>query len=219
MHNLIYIYILVIALLSVGCKKRQINEITPANIQWNKIVIPGELQVSAMYGNIYEKMTVATYLNIVITADSGKTWKRVASNVQINEFITNGDSLIAISSGTDYYSLNNGESWNTLNYNRIPKPQQNPLEYPERLFTIDNNHMYKFISHFNGELTLPTEVLFSSNGGLLWKNIFPYKHAIGPIYIDVENKVYLGTSSAPWNGFGFESSNPQDAIVYYTRGK
>ncbi len=209
-------YILAIALVFIGCKKPQHSEPPSADIQWSKIIIKGEGSITAIYGNIDEQMIVGTNLNIVRTIDSGRTWIAVARNVdQIRKFTTSGDSLMAIADagdGNDYYSLDNGASWQILDYDRASDDNKNQV-------LTSKGHIYKFELHYDGELGLPSDVLMSSDNGLSWKNVFPYKHGINRIYVDKLDKIYIGTSDATWNGISFVSKNPEDAVLYFTKGK
>lgn len=209
-------YFLALGLLFVGCSKEQNSGSTPTDMQWNKIVIKGEFAVFAMYGNIDEYLLAGTDLNLLKTTDKGLIWKTVISRIdQIREFSLNGDTLIAIGLGKDFYSFDEGDTWQLLLPDRLPKTNQRPAEVK-----TSNNYIYKYIHNADGENGLPSDVLLSTDNGLSFKNVFPYQHYITSIYADNTDKVYLGIYGLVWKPDlpGFASANdPEDAIIYYTR--
>jgi len=81
------------------------------------------------------------------------------------------------------------------------------------------NDIYKFVHNADGENALPSDVLLSGNNGRSWQNVFPYKHYITSIHVDNSDKVYLGVSGATWKDGSFFQNNPDDAIIYYTKGR
>jgi hypothetical protein len=205
-------YFLIIGFFFVGCEKKENSKLPAPIVQWNKIVIKDEFQVSAIYGDIDREMIIGTNQNILKTADSGRTWINVAQNVNtIREFRVSGDTLLGISGWPNYYSLNNGTSWQVLGKEMTP-------DSSKWIVTI-GNLSYKIIHHADGENALPNDVLQSSDNGETWQSVFPYQHYITKMYADNFGKLYLGIWGATWNGTGFISNNPDDAIMYYVRGK
>ena len=202
--------LLFLALLSSQCQKKQTD--AQNQIHWNKILIKGEITVSAIYGNIFEKMIIGTNQNILETTDSGRTWKTVAANVdKIDQFDNEGDTLFAISLGKDYFSLNNGNEWHLLAYDRI-------RNYNTQVSTSKGD-LYKFILTSVGEQGLPAEVQHSSDNGVSWQNVFPFKNYIMSIYADKQDKIYLGAWGVTWDeskSYFVELKNPEDAILYYS---
>jgi len=200
-----------LAFLSSQCQKKQTA--AQDQIQWNKIVIKDELAVDAIYGNIYDRLIIGANLKILKTVDSGKTWITVAGNLdQIREFTANGDTLFAVSDGKDYFSLNNGDTWQLLAYDRVRRTNPNQI-------STSKGYLYKFVGHSQGEDALPAEVLMSFDQGMSWKNVFPFKHYITSIYADKQDKIYMGAFGVTWdeNRSTFLAlKNPVDAIIYYT---
>lgn len=211
-NNMYYfIYILAFGLLSTGCKKVH-NEPAPADLKWSKIVIKNEYFVSAIYKNNNGQIIAGTNQNIVRTADSGNTSIVVARNVnQIREFVNVKDTLFAIADWFDYYSLNDGISWQVLDYDKISVNKSQ--------IASNDKYMFKLVHNSNGELTTPTDVLMSEDNGRSWRNIYPYKNDITSVYVDNQNKIYLGMSGRVWDnntGWFVEPNNPSDAIIYYS---
>lgn len=205
-----FIYILAFELLSLGCKKIY-NEPQPAGLQWSKIVIKDEYLVSATYKNINGQIIAGTNQKIVRTTDRGNTWTVVARDVnQIREFIVDKDTLFAIADWFDYYSLDDGISWQVLNYDRI--------SINKSQIASNGKYMFKLVRNADGENALPTDVLMSEDNGRSWINIYPYKNYITSIYVDNQNKIYLGMSGHVWDNNTrrfLEPNNPYDAIIYY----
>lgn len=211
MHNLIYS--LAIGLLSVGCRKNQNNDPPPVDIQWNKIIIKDEIAVSSFYGDIDNEMIIGTTHNILKTTDKGATWVKVAQNVNsVQEFIVNGDSLLAISGWPNYYSLDNGNTWQVVSREILPNDLKQVV--------TSKNDIYKYVLNVDGENGLPSDVLLSGDNGTTWQNVFPYKHYIQGIHVDKADKVYLGVwGGITWKDERFFANNTQEAIIYYTKGR
>lgn len=204
--------ILFTGILFWGCRSHHDPDNAESAIEWNKMTIKGELSVGTFYGDIDKELIVSTDVNIFKTTDGGKTWRKVAQNVnKVRQFYLNGDTLFAISGWPNYYSLDDGESWQMMSI-------EIPWDSPKQVITSDHR-FFEYVMHADGENALPSQVLYSSDNGSTWKDVFPYKHYITSIYLDAQDKVYVGAGGFTWTESGFVSNNPDDAIIYYTRKK
>lgn len=183
--------------------------------QWTKVEIVGEhAPVYSMYGSINDVMIVTLYGKILKTEDGGKTWQEKL-NVTFPTFGSlkmERDTLFAIAHFDDYFSLNNGETWQALSRDLL-LPDQTSV-------TSAQGYVYQIQQNSNGELGLPSDLLESCDGGSNFKNVFPYQHGIYSIHLNEQNELYVGiNNSSVWNREtgSFDENLENNAAFYYSK--
>jgi hypothetical protein len=119
-----------------------------------------------------------------------------------------GDSLYAISVWKNYYSLDNGETWQEKNRGFVPS-----YTYE---FRDSQDMFYQHVSIVTqGHIRTPSLIMKSHDSGANWENIFPYKHVVNSMHLDSKDRLYLGTNAEEWNSGSIPGSTK--AILYYTK--
>lgn len=177
-------------------------------VNWQKIELPKGGALYSFYGNIDQTLIVSTLGKILRTEDGGKTWQTVLDNVDsFSEFRKNGNEILAVANFTDYSSSDDGKTWQALSVDLVPSLNHSA--------TNSKGTVYKLEFHSDGELGTPTSVLESC--GAAWKNIFPFQHDIYSIFVDNDDRLYIGTNDWAWNGLSFvESPSGTAAVIYYS---
>lgn len=200
-----------------SCKKEALEP--QSNYQWTKIVVPGASTIYSMSGNIRDELIIGGLGEIRKTTDGGSIWSIVQDSVTAYELRKSQDTLFAIAlynpSYLDYYSLNNGSTWNSHNDKIFEDSRVNSV-------TNSNGTIYKIVDPGTYPKQ-PDQVMKSSDGGSTWIDVFPYKRYIYSIYLDDDDRLYVGVngwdSDANTNSFDFKltdtNSGEHNGYIYY----
>ncbi len=208
----VFIFIFFLAISFFACSKKEV--VLSVEKQWIKVEIAGEhAPVYSIYGDINHVLIVTLYGKILKTTDAGKTWEtKLNVNSDFGKLELRKDTIIAIANGDDYYSLNEGETWQLLGRD---------LNFENDLKVISSTGIiYKVKENFSGELGLPYNLLESCDHGSTWKDVFPYQHAIYSVYADQYNGLYVGIANTfVWNATlgSFEEHAQNNAAFYYSK--
>jgi hypothetical protein len=211
MKKLTSIYtLLIFVLISQSCKKDE-DKVTPQS-EWESIEFADQGAIHSIYGSLEENLLIGTGLSIIKISDNGKSSKQVLQvKTQISTFLKDADTLYAISNFQDYYSVDNGDSWQESSRNFMPFNRINDSELRD-----SKGILYHHVAIPNGELITPSLILRSSDNGTNWTNIFPYKRYVFSTYLDDKDRLYIGTINWEWEGVGF-SGTGNTAILYYQK--
>ena len=205
------IWSLFAALSFLGCTddepKKNSN---PNGAEWKKVEIPDNGPVYAIHGDIDDVIQVSVYNRIWKSEDGGESWKKMFTTIDVvDNFKQHGDTLFAITNFTDYYSLTNGDSWESFDKELETESQD--------LIETGNGIQYRIVYHFDGELALPNELEKSVDTGSNWKSIYPYDHAIYYLAIDDESRLYVGiNSSFEWDEeMGWFTEDFENKAAFY----
>jgi hypothetical protein len=180
-------------------------------VDWTKIEFPDGGLIHAIHGSLDDYMLISTISKILRTTDGGKTGVEVKNVMDpIGEFKLVNDDIYAVSNFKDFISRDKGETWEEVAFDWEITRQ------PDALFD-SKGILYSVVSHYEGELSLPTTFLRSVNRGNSWETIFPNRHLIISSHIDGNDRVYLGVSGSLWNGKFFESDPEFRAYLFYMK--
>lgn len=209
MKKLISLYALIIIILTLQSCKKDDDKVTPQS-EWEKIEFSDQGAIHSIYGSLEENMLIGTARSIIKLTDSGNNIKEVLQvKTSISSFLKDADTLYAISNFQDYYSVDNGDSWQESKKDFIPF-QGSELKDSKGI-------MYHHVAIPNGELITPSLILRSSDNGTNWENIFPYKRYIFSTHLDTKDRLYLGSINWDWDERGGFSGSGFTAILYYQK--
>ena len=213
MENKILITNVLICLVFLfSCKK---DELEPqSNYQWTKIEVPEAGTIYSFSGNIENELIIGGLGEIRKTTDKGNIWSVVQDSITAYEIRKSQDTLFAIalynSTYTDYYSLDNGNTWHIHDNKSLEDLSVNTV-------TNSNGTIYKIVDPGTFPKQ-PDQVLKSSDGGSTWVDVFPYKRYIYAIYLDDDERLYLGVNGWEWdentNSFDTDSGG-NNGLIYY----
>ncbi|TVR80085.1 MAG: hypothetical protein EA412_05295 [Chitinophagaceae bacterium] len=206
--------LLVCLILFSSCKK---DESKPhANIEWIKIDVPNASTIHSLSGNIENELIAGGLSKIFKTSNQGNTWTVVHDGITAYELRKKEDTLFAIAlynhTYNDYFSLDNGETWQL-------SPEKSFENLRTNIVTASNGIIYKILRSETYPKQ-PDKVLMSSDGGSTWIDIFPYKRYIYTIYLDDDDRLYIGANGWEWNEDinSFDSSTGNNkGIIYYIK--
>ncbi|WP_162055340.1 WD40/YVTN/BNR-like repeat-containing protein [Pontibacter pamirensis] len=206
MKRLTKLYALLILLLVLqSCKSDDV----PPQVQWEKMEFEDQGSIYSIHGSLGESMLLGTSRAILKLTDNGRSIREVLPvDIQISEFMQYGDTLYAISVWKNYYSLDEGETWQEKNRGFTPS-------YTNE-FKDSRNVFYNHVSIVTqGHIRTPSMIMKSHDSGANWENIFPYKHIVNSMHLDNKDRLYLGANAEEWGSGAIPGS--RKAILYYTK--
>jgi hypothetical protein len=184
------------------------DKITP-EIQWEKIEFPDQGAIYSVYGALEERLLLGTSRAIIMLTDNGEVSREVLPmDEPVSNFMEVNDTLYAISNFRNHYSIDEGETWKVSTKGWTPSDQNE--------FRDSKGILYYHIAVPNGELITPSLILRSIDNGSNWENIFPFKHYVYSMYLDSNDRLYLGINGWEWDGLSF-SGTGNTAILYYKK--
>jgi hypothetical protein len=180
-------------------------------VQWEKIEFENEGAVYAIHGNVDDYLLVSTISKILRSDNRGRTWNVVGNSLDpIGDFFALNDDIYAVSNGVDYVSHDQGQTWQSITFDH-------ELQRASGTFTDSKGILYEIVYHHDGELALPTTLLRSIDKGNSWEAIFPHQHVFYSSHIGADDRVYIGTWGAMWDGRSFGGNPENTAYLYWMK--
>lgn len=179
-------------------------------IEWQKMEFPDKGSIYSIYGSLEDRLLLGTSQAIIMLTENGKVSREVLKlDGAIRGFEKLNDTLYAFAIFKSHYSVDEGETWKESAKAFTPPSSQ-------WKFRDSKGMLYYHVALSNGELVTPSLILRSIDNGTNWENIFPFKHYVYSMYIDSNDRLYLGINGWQWDGLSF-SGNSTTAILYYTK--
>ena len=205
---------LVCLILLFSCERDKLEP--QADFDWIQMDVPEAGTIYSLSGNIDNELIVGGLGGIRKTSNRGLMWSIVHDSVTAYELRKKQDTLFAIalynSSYQDYYSIDNGDTWELYSNKSLDDLRTSTV-------TSSNGTIYKIV-YSETYPAQPDQLLKSSDGGFTWIDIFPYKRSLYLIYLDDDDRLYLGANGWEWN----ESTNSFDTdsgdnngVIYYIK--
>ncbi|MBC8109783.1 MAG: hypothetical protein H7Y04_01845 [Verrucomicrobia bacterium] len=197
----------------LSCKKEETNPFLFSSIEWNEFKIPEAGTVFCMTGNIDDEIYVSGFKNdAYFTTNKGKNWSKVAGQCQggiIQGFLVSADTLFALTCGLgnkdgDFlgcpssYTLKSKKEWRKKNH-----------DIDDKKYWIEGSFISPRAKASNGTVYFLSYIKESGNRQQLNK-IFnrdttfvlqvPLNNNIRSLYIDKQDRLYLGMNQVPANG-------------------
>jgi hypothetical protein len=209
MKKLTSFYAVLVLVLTLQSCKNDEDKVSPQS-EWEKIEFADQGAIHSIYGSLEENLLIGTDRSITKLTDNGKSIKQVLQvKTPISSFLKDADTLYAISNFQDYYSVDNGDSWQESSKNFIP--------FKGRELKDSKGIMYHHVAIPDGELMTPSLILRSADNGTNWENIFPDKRYVFSTYLDNKDRLYVGTINWEWDERGGFSGTGFTAILYYQK--
>lgn len=222
-HNRFFPIVL-IAMISLGCEEKEIIDGPEIYEDWIKLTIPDERGALAVFGDIDQILTVTTWTKSYFTQDGGRTWQMSRDfRGSIVGLLMANDTLFALHATTtdslgnksaalaQHYSLDTGQTWHSY-------LDDYATQYIKTMGTDTTSQgiIYKTVLNVNIDTVNPSSLLRSD--GLLTNLMdVPFKHRLHDVYVDQNDRVYVGAAGDRHNSEDNTLWCCEDAFIYVSR--
>ncbi len=214
----IYSLFIAISLVLCACKNTDNGFETAYDVfpktmgEWNRIKIPGDEVVNAVFGNVDDTLVVMTSYNLYFSTDQGRSWTHTfEANQGLSTLYYKSDTLVAYAGwhrqmlegvpGVAYqesgmspfvYSTDNGQTWNykvPIHFRDI-YPPIGYVEDTKRDVVYRIKDIYKELEYSSSK-ELEYNVILKECSNNLAHVDFPIQSYIENLYIDETDRLYV----------------------------